>query len=105
MLGVVARLVRDTRPRIFDVPDPPRVGRDAVEDPEALRRRRGQRALYELGEILVRQQGRELARAARAALGVDRADAQADDRQVVQLGVHAPGRLTERLADAVRPVG
>ena len=36
LLGVVSRLVPETRPRVIDVPDPPGVARDAVEDPKAL---------------------------------------------------------------------
>jgi hypothetical protein len=35
LLGVVSRLVPDTRPRVLDVPETPAVAGDAVEDPEA----------------------------------------------------------------------
>jgi hypothetical protein len=73
--GIVERLIPDRRGCIFNVPDPPRIARDAVENREPEVERSIQASPHKLRQIAMSEEGGEFARIPGAVLAIDGSDA------------------------------
>src|SRR5436190_4353944 len=102
VLGRVDRLEADDSPRVIDVAIAPAIARGDEEDVESKGRRGHEAALDHARHVALAAPHRELTRLARAILGAHAADAQADHRQAVRVGILTRERFAPRLARAVQ---
>src|SRR5436190_6709241 len=102
-LGAVHRRPAEHAASVLDVAVAVAQVGDDVEDVEAHRRRRLDARLDHPGDVALAAPHGGVARGRRSILGLHAADAQADDRHLVRVGVVTRERLAPDLAGAVEP--